>query len=55
MILGIKNSEDDDFLSFSQSKSVVFNDSSLIKETGFYYRIKGPLVSLFQVVFVLIV
>ena len=41
-------SEDDDFLSFKNTKSNVFNDSELMKSTGWYYQIKGPVVSLFQ-------
>ena len=43
-------SDEDDFLSFKNTKSNVFNDSELMKQTGWYYRIKGPIVSLFNVI-----
>lgn len=43
-------SEEDDFLSFKYTKSNVFNDSELLKNTGWYYQIKGPIVSLFKVI-----
>lgn len=45
-------SDEDDFLSFKNTKSNVFNDSELMKQTGWYYRIKGPIVSLFNVIII---
>ena len=55
MIIGNTNrfdddeSDEDNFLSFKNTKSTLFNDSELMKQTGWYYRIKGPVVSLFNV------
>ena len=42
--------DEDDFLSLSASKSIVYDDSLLLSTSGYYYKIKGFVSELFKVV-----